>query len=74
MSGETHYGADTSTGGLLIRIAIPAWRLIARDRAAGGKAVSQQELRSLFREELQELGAWRRTTGRRVSSPDQGAV
>lgn len=69
MSGETHYGADTNTGGLLIRIAIPAWRLIARDRAADGKAMSQQELRSLFRDELQELGAWRQL-GRRASSPD----
>lgn len=73
MSGETHYGADTSTGGLLIRIAIPAWRLIAGDRASDGKAMSQQELRSLFRDELQELGA-RHPRGRRVPSTDQEAV
>ena len=65
MSEKMHNGSGMDLRGLRIRIAIPAWRLIGRGNPAHGQGVSQQEIRSLFRDELQDLRTWRR--GRKPS-------
>lgn len=53
-------GGDGKTGGLHLRIAIPAWRWIGRMGATADKSVSQQEIRRLFHDELQDLRTWRK--------------
>lgn len=56
---------DGKAGGLHLRIAIPAWRWIGRMGATADNSVSQQEIRSLFHDELQDLRTWRKTDATR---------
>lgn len=75
MSETMNYGSGKTLRNLSIRIAIPSWKLLGRNGMAQGNGVSQTEIRSLFRDELQDLRIWQQDrkdgaiTGQRAVRP-----